>query len=106
MEREKTARFIFFRKKSPWAYHGLGCCNILDKQYDLAIECIVKGLATRKDDLSYVKESFRLLLKAEGYALLEQYRICPISFESRIYFDYLKLCYQVYEILKSNDLMN
>ena len=56
----ETARLHFEeslnRKKSPWAYHGLGCCNILDKQYDLAIECIVKGLATRKDDLSYVKE--------------------------------------------------
>ena len=100
------------RKKSPWAYHGLGCCNILDKQYDLAIECIVKGLATREDDLSYVKESFRLLLKAEGYqALLEQYADLSDQFkaESRIYFDYLEAmshtgeANKVYEILKSND---
>ena len=112
----ETARLHFEeslnRKKSPWAYHGLGCCNILDKQYDLAIECIVKGLATRKDDLSYVKESFRLLLKAEGYqALLEQYADLSDQFkaESRIYFDYLEAmshtgeANKVYEILKSND---
>ena len=112
----ETARLHFEeslnRKKSPWAYHGLGCCNIFDKQYDLAIECIVKGLATRKDDLSYVKESFRLLLKAEGYqALLEQYADLSDQFkaESRIYFDYLEAmshtgeANKVYEILKSND---
>ena len=100
------------KEKSPWAYHGLSCCNIMDGQYELAIKCILKGLETRKEDLSYVKESFRLLLKSEGYqALLEQYADLPDTFknESRIYFDYMEALFhtgkaqKVYEILQSNE---
>lgn len=77
---------------NPWAYHGLSVIYLKNQKNHGAIEFILKGYEMRKDDLSYLKETLKILLLAKGYEEIKKlYHTLPKDFaeESRILFDYL-----------------
>lgn len=77
---------------NPWAYHGLSVIYLKNQKKHGAIEFILKGYALRKNDLSYLKETLKVLLLAEGYEeVKELYHTLPkeLAEESRVLFDYL-----------------
>lgn len=77
---------------NPWAYHGLSVIYLKNQKNHGAIEFILKGYEMKKDDLSYLKETLKILLLAKGYEEIKKlYHTLPKDFaeESRILFDYL-----------------
>lgn len=77
---------------NPWAYHGLSVIYLKNQKNHGAIEFILKGYEMRKDDLSYLKETLKILLLAKGYEEIKKlYHTLPKDFaeESRVLFDYL-----------------
>lgn len=79
-------------EESPWAYHGLASLYTVTGQKEQALEAAVQGLNMRREELSFVKENFRILLLNDGYAeLIDQYEKLPeeIQKESRIVYDYV-----------------
>ncbi|MEG0228874.1 MAG: DUF5107 domain-containing protein [Lachnospiraceae bacterium] len=79
-------------KENPWAHHGLAVLELGKGRLEKAIFHIQSGLKFRKEDASYVKESFHILLLAKGYKeLIKQYEKLSqtIRLESRIYYDYI-----------------
>lgn len=77
---------------NPWAYHGLSALYLKNRNNNSAIECILKGYSMRKEDLTYLKETLKILLLAEGYEEIKTiYKTLPENFakESRVFFDYL-----------------
>lgn len=79
-------------KKNPWAYHGLAAAHVLEGRKKEAAAAITAGLVMRLDDLSYVKEAFRiLLLCGEEQQVKDFYEQLPETFqqESRIRFSFI-----------------
>ena len=77
---------------NPWAYHGLSVIYLKNQKYYGAIEFILKGYEMKTDDLSYLKETLKILLLAKGYEEIKKlYHTLPKDFaeESRVLFDYL-----------------
>ena len=77
---------------NPWAYHGLSIIYLKNEKNNGAIEFILKGYEMKKDNLSYLKETLKILLLAEGYEEIKDlYKTLPKNFseESRVLFDYL-----------------
>lgn len=77
---------------NPWAYHGLSVIYLKNQKNHGAIEFILKGYEMKKDDLSYLKETLKILLSAKGYEEIKKlYHTLPKDFaeESRVLFDYL-----------------
>ena len=77
---------------NPWAYHGLSVIYLKNQKKHGSIEFILKGYALRKNDLSYLKETLKVLLLAEGYEeVKELYHTLPkeLAEESRVLFNYL-----------------
>lgn len=77
---------------NPWAYHGLSVIYLKNQKNHGAIEFILKGYEMKKDDLSYLKETLKILLLAKGYEEIKKlYHTLPKDFaeESRVLFDYL-----------------
>lgn len=77
---------------NPWAYHGLSVIYLKNQKNHGAIEFILKGYEMRKDDLSYLKETLKILLLVKGYEEIKKlYHTLPKDFaeESRVLFDYL-----------------
>lgn len=77
---------------NPWSCHGLSVLALITEDKNTAREYIVRGIQMMTDDLSYVKEGFRILLMAEGSALIS--RLYPqlsgrVQADSRIQFDRL-----------------
>lgn len=54
-------------EENPWALHGLSCIYLLQEKRQKAVSCIKKGMTMRAEDLSYMKEGFRILLFCEAY---------------------------------------
>ena len=79
-------------KETPWALHGLASACLLAGRKEKAAKLMARGTAMKKEDLSYVKEGFRLLLTAEGYEEAARlYGELPgqAKHDSRIFFSYL-----------------
>lgn len=77
---------------NPWAYHGLSVIYLKNQKNHGAIEFILKGYEMKKDDISYLKETLKILLLAKGYEEIKKlYHTLPKDFaeESRVLFDYL-----------------
>lgn len=77
---------------NPWAYHGLSALYLKNRKNNSAIEFILKGYSMRKEDLSYLKETLKILLLTEGYEEIKAiYKTLPENFakESRVFFHYL-----------------
>lgn len=86
----------FRLKENAWACHGLACVRLMENRQNEAVRWIRRGLASRPDDLSYVKAGFRILRDAQAYQeLLEEYgRLSEkLREESRLRFDYLTALY-------------
>lgn len=78
-------------EETAWACHALGSLYTLVGNKEEAGLRLAKGIEKRPEDLSYVKEGFRLLLSLEAYG--EVVRLYPIlsdqvQRESRVLFDY------------------
>lgn len=97
-------------EKTAWACHALGSLYTLTGNKEEAASWLAKGIEKRPEDLSYVKEGFRLLLSLEAYG--EVVRLYPIlsdqvQRESRVLFDYYAALgetgewQQVYDFLSS-----
>lgn len=75
-----------------WAYHALAIVKYKCGKYDSAAEYIHMGAIKRADDLSYIKECFRILLAMKKYAELLQlidYIPQEMKKEHRIHYDYI-----------------
>lgn len=77
---------------NPWAYHGLSVLYMKNGENDSAMEAILKGYSMRKEDLSYLKETLKILSLMEGYEQIKTiYKTLPGNFakESRVFFHFL-----------------
>ena len=77
---------------NPWAYHGLSVLSMKNRENDSAMESILKGYSMRKEDLSYLKETLKILSLMEGYEEIKTiYKTLPENFakESRVFFHFL-----------------
>lgn len=79
-------------EETPWSLYGLAVTLILENRQSEAVPVMVQGLLMRTEDLSYVKEGFKALMRAGGYdSLLGVYEKLPqqIAGESRIRLEYI-----------------
>lgn len=79
-------------ESNPWAYHGLSVLYLKKGENHSAVECILKGYRMRETDLSYLKETLKILSLTEGYEEIKTiYKALPENFakESRVFFHYL-----------------
>lgn len=78
--------------ENPWALHALAVLEIQNENYGQAVSYITLGYSYVKTDLSYLKETWKLLLICCAYdVLIELYESLPdkMAGESRIHFGYL-----------------
>lgn len=79
--------------ENPWALHALAVSALQSGNEKPAASYIISGFSYRKDDLSYAKETWRILLMCRSYdTVISLYESLPDGFqeESRIRFGYLK----------------
>lgn len=79
--------------ENPWALHALAVLELQSGDVKRAVSCITSGYACRSHDLSYVKETWKILLLCQSYdTMIRLYESLPEEFqeESRIRFGYLK----------------
>lgn len=79
-------------KENPWALHALSVLEIKKNNDKKAVSLIIKGYSYVKDDLSFLKETWKILLLCNAYDVLKEiYNTLPEAFaqESRIHFGYL-----------------
>lgn len=79
--------------ENPWALHALAVSALQSGSGKQAASYITSGFAYRKDNLSYAKETWRILLMCRSYdTVISLYESLPEGFqeESRIRFGYLK----------------
>lgn len=79
--------------ENPWALYALSALELQFGNEKQAVSYITSGYAYRKQDLSYVKETWKLLLLCRSYdTLISLYESLPKEFqeESRIHFGYLQ----------------
>lgn len=89
---EECVRKSLEQKENPWALHALAVLDWMNQKKEQAAEEITVGYAMVRDDLTYLKETWKILLLCEAYEkLLHLYKTLPEDFakESRIYFGYL-----------------
>lgn len=80
-------------KENPWALHALAVLECLHGSKRKAVSSIISGYAYRKEDLSYLKETWRILLLCHAYdEIVTLYDALPGQFqnESRIRFGYMQ----------------
>lgn len=78
--------------RNPWALHALAALELRNENYGQASSCITAGYSYVKEDLSYLKETWRILLMCRSYdTLISMYRELPDEFaaEPRVHFGYL-----------------
>ncbi|MBS4980364.1 MAG: DUF5107 domain-containing protein [Lachnospiraceae bacterium] len=83
--------------ENPWACHGLACVCLQEKEEAKTSRYICQGMALAKDELSYIKEGFRLLdLCHDSAGIVKWYeKLSKIQKqESRIRFLYAKALHQ------------
>lgn len=79
-------------EENAWALHALAALELKEKHPEKAAEAILAGRRYRENDLSYFKETWKILLLCKAYdKILEVYQGLPeeLAGESRIYFGYL-----------------
>lgn len=85
-------------EKNAWAYHGLACVELQAGEKEEAASWIQKGMALRGNDVSYLKEGFRLLelCGADAVILTWYERLAEgQKKESRLRFFYVKALHKV-----------
>ena len=95
-------------EENAWAYHGLACLRLLQGKRKKAARYILKGMRLQKEELSYVKEGFKLLTMSESYEdLCEFYGQMSEEHQnnSRIKFYYIKALGEIGEEKKAYELL-
>lgn len=67
--------------ENAWAWHGMASAAIMNGKKKKARKAMTRGIRLRKEDLSYLKEGFRILTLAEGYQ-----EICSLYGKSGAHF--------------------
>lgn len=110
-EAEKVWEKALTLSENPWIHHALASLFLVEQRKEEAVGHLVPGVEMRKEDLSYIKESFHLLCQAEAYeSLLELYKKLPENIQKNdsVYFQYiLSLSYtgqeeEAYRLLMEN----
>ncbi len=52
---------------NPWACHGLACIGLFTEKNEEAAEWMLKGLEMENENISYLKEGFRILFLCRAY---------------------------------------
>ncbi|MEG2732107.1 MAG: DUF5107 domain-containing protein [Clostridium sp.] len=105
---ESELRASLKLNESPWAYHGLASIYLILDKKEQSRKNMMAGLKMRDTDLGYVKEGFKLLLAAGGYAdLLKIHELLSeeLKSESRIQFDYMLSLAKTGEIAKAQEML-
>lgn len=79
--------------ENPWAFHALAVSELQSGNEKQAAAYITSGYSYRKHDLSYAKETWKILLLCRSYnTIISLYETLPEEFreESRIRFGYLQ----------------
>lgn len=79
--------------QNPWALHGLSCIFLMKGKKKKAAEVILKGMEINREDLSYIKEGFRILCLSGKYGkLCGRYKKLDKNMQenSRVRFYYIK----------------
>ena len=79
-------------EENPWALHGLAVLALAHGNKQNVRPYMTRGISLLPDNLSYVKEGFRILLMSNGYEdirTLYHTLDSQLQNESRIQFDYL-----------------
>lgn len=70
-EHDKQAEKAFLRSlecaQNSWAYHGLASTYYVQNRGQESMEAVSRGILMRPDDLSYLKDGFKLLSMAGGW---------------------------------------
>lgn len=84
--------------ENAWSRYGLASLLCLEgREYERAVSVMEAGLLERKEDLSYIKEGFRVLARCGGYGtLIHVYEQLPkaVAAESRVVLEYIMALYQ------------
>lgn len=95
-------------QKNPWAYHGLASVYTIFGEKEQAKNAAAAGIEMKKEDISYVKDSFRLLDLNEGYKEIQNLYVEigeDIQEESRIKFYYIHALSKLGQAQKAFDLL-
>lgn len=96
-------------KKNAWAYHGMASSAVMRGQNKKARKAMKKGIRLRGEDLSYLKEGFRILHMSGGYE-----EICRIydslkkrfQKDGRLCFYYIRALHETGRSEKARRLLN
>ena len=96
-------------EKNAWSYHGAAVCSFKEGKIEAAVLYILNGIKLRKQDLSYLKESFKILNLCCAYR-----EICKIydelnntlQVDGRLKYYYIYSSYKLGEIKKAFRLLN
>lgn len=58
---------------NPWACHGIACICLLAQRHEETAAWISKGLEMKMDNVSYIKEGFKILSLCGAYEALQQF---------------------------------
>lgn len=78
--------------ENPWTLHALAVLEMKNENFGEAVSCITSGYSYVETDLSYLKETWRILLLCRAYdTLISMYEELPqeMAEESRVRFGYL-----------------
>lgn len=67
---ENAFRISWQLEQNPWAAHGCASALLVSEKKDEAAEWMEKGIQMRKNDLSYLKDGFKLLLESAAFSVL------------------------------------
>lgn len=95
-------------QETSWANHAMAALYVVTHQTEEALAAIMTGLSMRSDDLSYVKEGFKIALLCGGETqLLSLYEQLPASIQedSRIQFFRILCLYRTGHVNQAYDLL-
>ena len=64
---EQLLRKSYDLEKNPWACHGMACSRLIKKEYLDAASWIRRGFAIENQNISYLKEGFKIWHLCEAY---------------------------------------
>lgn len=97
-----------FAKENSWAYHGIASVYTVSGDKEQARDAIKCGIQLQKEDLSYVKDGFRILTMNEGFGdILDLYEELEKKQqeEARIKLYYIQALSENGEVQKAYDLL-
>lgn len=96
-------------KENAWAYHGLAALYTLTKDAKKAVPEMVRGILLQLENLSYLKEGFRILATNRGYEeLIQLYGECSenLRADGRLCLYYIQALYETGHVQEAYELLN